>query len=547
MSSYSLMGMDNNLSLGDLSDTPAPAAAPTTRVAPVEEKHGDRKAPASKTPKGEMSDKMAIAIAARLKATKQTNEKYLAMLSEKTVTYQDIEAAAGDVEMPLESFLESLEEGAKVKTKVEVKQGRLTDNIADAKQTRVVGSEENKTPGLTPDAQTCSACHTSPPCIVEEYLNAEGVNLHDMISDLLGYRISDKMVEAILKRSQARFTCEELYGRYVKMLERIAQQNEQTVEHYLRDLEFNADGVALENILESIEEFVGDEEKRPKAVVGSEEVKAPAAEETKTIMCQVCLEDKKLADFEKLRCENQNHHHIICTECLNRQTLHAIRNINMRTLACPDPTCKTPFFPEATQGNQERKEVKVAAEMTEDDKKVLQAMGTKQCPRCNIAIQKNGGCQYVTCTNRGCGHDFCWNCLGPFRHQLHDCRPAGAPRNQVQGGLRRFLYNYRNKILLGTLMLAGCVVVARLDERTRLKAIQQGDPFTFLFNGINNGVMYVWDYVRNWLPNNKEIIVQTARRLAGQAYDALSLFDLTRLWGRNAYIEANFAQYLRKN
>jgi len=38
--------MENNLSLGDLSDAPTPAAAPTARVASVEDKHGDRKDPA---------------------------------------------------------------------------------------------------------------------------------------------------------------------------------------------------------------------------------------------------------------------------------------------------------------------------------------------------------------------------------------------------------------------------------------------------------------------------------------------------------------------
>lgn len=36
---------------------------------------------------------------------------------------------------------------------------------------------------------------------------------------------------------------------------------------------------------------------------------------------------------------------------------------------------------------------------------------TKQCPQCNTRIQKNGGCNTMTC--RQCRHVFCWRCLQP--------------------------------------------------------------------------------------------------------------------------------------
>lgn len=42
---------------------------------------------------------------------------------------------------------------------------------------------------------------------------------------------------------------------------------------------------------------------------------------------------------------------------------------------------------------------------------------TKNCPSCRNPIEKNQGCNHMTCRKHagGCGHEFCWLCLGPWQ------------------------------------------------------------------------------------------------------------------------------------
>ncbi|KAH7092794.1 hypothetical protein BKA62DRAFT_65974 [Auriculariales sp. MPI-PUGE-AT-0066] len=37
---------------------------------------------------------------------------------------------------------------------------------------------------------------------------------------------------------------------------------------------------------------------------------------------------------------------------------------------------------------------------------------TQECPECHAAIEKNGGCNHMTC--RKCKHEYCWVCIGPW-------------------------------------------------------------------------------------------------------------------------------------
>merc|ERR1719464_1203808 len=43
---------------------------------------------------------------------------------------------------------------------------------------------------------------------------------------------------------------------------------------------------------------------------------------------------------------------------------------------------------------------------------LLSSGAIKRCPRCGVIVQKNGGCDHMTCR---CRHEFWWSTLRPYR------------------------------------------------------------------------------------------------------------------------------------
>lgn len=76
---------------------------------------------------------------------------------------------------------------------------------------------------------------------------------------------------------------------------------------------------------------------------------------------------------------------------------------------------------------------------------------TKDCPKCHVCIEKNGGCNHMQCSK--CKHDFCWMCLGDWKShgsEYYECSRYKENPNianesahaQAREALKKYLFYF---------------------------------------------------------------------------------------------------------
>ena len=56
-------------------------------------------------------------------------------------------------------------------------------------------------------------------------------------------------------------------------------------------------------------------------------------------------------------------------------------------------------------------------------------INTKQCPKCKVNIEKNQGCNHMTC--RKCKHEFCWICFANWSGHNYQCTKAPKESDEL--------------------------------------------------------------------------------------------------------------------
>ncbi|CEP13362.1 hypothetical protein [Parasitella parasitica] len=97
--------------------------------------------------------------------------------------------------------------------------------------------------------------------------------------------------------------------------------------------------------------------------------------------------------------------------------------------------------------------VKKWLQKCEDDSETANwiSVHTKECPKCRSTIEKNGGCNHMTC--RKCIYEFCWVCMGPWsehgtswytcnRYDEKSSEEARDNQTQSRASLERYLHYY---------------------------------------------------------------------------------------------------------
>ncbi|KAJ6219414.1 hypothetical protein RDWZM_005226 [Blomia tropicalis] len=169
------------------------------------------------------------------------------------------------------------------------------------------------------------------------------------------------------------------------------------------------------------------------------------------------------------------------------------------------------------------------------------AANTKECPKCQVTIEKDGGCNHMICKNQSCRADFCWVCLGPWephgsswyscnRYDEHEAKAARDAQEKSRSALQRYLF-YCNRYMNHMQSLK---FEHKLYDNMRCKMDEmQSNNMTwievqFLKKGVDilcqcrETLMYTYVFAYYLIKNNQSIIFEDNQKDLEGATEKLS-------------------------
>lgn len=204
----------------------------------------------------------------------------------------------------------------------------------------------------------------------------------------------------------------------------------------------------------------------------------PNKQEVKPINCSICFDETE--DFFQLSCG-----HSFCHDCLTGMIRIARKEKSKKDLKCAFPRCKRTISDNDLNGMLFAGKLvvelnKTIAEKNREDEIARKAPKkidirpsnllsefwiwgyTKKCPGCKTHIQKNEGCNHITCRN--CTHEFCWKCLDPWSRNHYQCAKNGLKKT-----LRTFVVVGGSALIYNKLKTKKSSITAPSDSAAKSK------------------------------------------------------------------------------
>ena len=157
------------------------------------------------------------------------------------------------------------------------------------------------------------------------------------------------------------------------------------------------------------------------------ESKKSKKRKTENITCILCDSSERAGG----KCSNEHYLCVSCTRNYVEKTLMPQGTVFWDRIPCLSDECGEKYMESLsvqkvlssrTKNSIERQQMDVShlivGERDPTSQKAIEKF-TKQCPNCNVPVEKRGGCNHMNCIM--CHFDWHWNCKCPYPSHVDGC------------------------------------------------------------------------------------------------------------------------------